>query len=211
MLGYRELADEKNVELFNLSEDSRVEEKVEVNGREIRFWVPCSLLETDLFINVPKMKLARETHITCALKNIFGCISSPRKIVYHQYLHEAIVGINKILHPQLTIVDGLVALSRVPVKLSLIMGGADPFSVDWISSQIMGYEPSKIGFMRIGIEEKLWDRTSIETCGESMASFRNEFLKESSPFSKWSSYMLKLLNLYTRVVGDVIPPALEDI
>lgn len=212
MLGYRKLADEKNVELFNLSKDKKVIKKVEVNGREIKFRVPYSLLETDLFINVPKLKIMRETHITCALKNIFGCIASPRKIVYHPYLHEAIVGINKILRPHLTIADGLVALSRFPVKLNLIMGSVDPFSIDWIASQILRYEPSKIGFLRIAMKEKLGNPNGITTRGDNLTSFRKDFPKESNLFSKWSfKIMLKLLKLYTKIVGDVIPPALEDV
>lgn len=64
------------------------------------------------------------------MKNIFGCIGYRRKIVYHPFLDEAIVGINKVLRPHLTVVEGLVALGRYPVKLVLIMASADPFSVD---------------------------------------------------------------------------------
>jgi len=210
ILGYRQLADEKNVELFNLSKDKIVEKEVEVNGRKIKFKVPCSLLETDLFINVPKLKIMRETYITCALKNIFGCIASPRKIDYHPYLHESIVGINKIIRPHITIVDGLVVLSRFPVRLNLIMGSVDPFSIDWIASQIMGYTPSKISFLRIAIKEKYGYTTNIRTVGESVDSLRNELPKNNNLLSKWSfKTQLKLLKLYSLITGDVIPPILE--
>jgi len=183
-----------------------------VNGREISFKVPSSLLETDLFINVPKLKIMRETYITCALKNIFGCIASPRKIVYYPYLNEAIVGINKILKPDITFVDGLVALSRFPVKLNLIMGGIDPFSIDWIASQIMGYDPLKIGFMKIAMKENIGNPQKISSCGDDLGSFRNDFPKQSNMLSKWSfKIMLKLLKYYSNIVGDIIPPVLEEI
>jgi len=141
VLGYEKLASQKDVQLFNLSKDSCCQKTVHVNGQEIGFKIPKSLLETDLFISVPKLKTMRATGITCALKNIFGCIASPRKMVYHAILDRAIVGVNKILHPHLTIVDGLVALGRFPAKLNLIMAGVDPFSIDWIASHIMGYDP----------------------------------------------------------------------
>lgn len=210
LLDYRDLAVEQNVELFNLSNDNIIKEKVEVNGREITFEVPGSLLKTDLFINIPKLKVMRETHITCALKNIFGCIASPRKIVYHPYLEEAIVGINKILHPHLTFVDGLTALSNSPIKLNLLMGSIDPFSIDWIASQIMGYNPSKIGFLKMAMKEKLGNPTGINTYGDNIASFRSEFNKVNNLFSKWSfSIMLKLIKIYASLVGDIIPPILE--
>jgi len=82
-LGYSKLAEYKKVELFNLSKDTIVEKKVIISNREINYKVPQLLLETDLFINVPKLKIMKEVKITCAMKNIFGCIAFPRKIIYH--------------------------------------------------------------------------------------------------------------------------------
>jgi uncharacterized protein (DUF362 family) len=185
MLGYEELAKKKDVELFNL-------------------------LKSDLFINVPKLKTMRETKITCALKNIYGCIAYPKKIIYHPILNEAIVGINKILRPDLTIVDGIVALGRFPIKLGLIMASKDPFSVDWIASQIMGFNPSKVEFLRIAQKEKLGNSDGIEIRGENISALRKKFPKENFFSSKhWWNLQFKLFNLYTKLVGDVVPPMLE--
>jgi len=210
MLGYEKLAEEKNVELFNLSKDEIHEENVHVNGRGIVFQIPQSLLKSDLFINVPKLKIMRDTKITCALKNIFGCIASPRKIVYHPILNEAIVGINKILHPDLTIVDGLVALGRFPIQLGLIMISKDQFSIDWIASQIMGFNPSKIKFLKIAMKEKLGNLEGIRTSGENVITFKKIFPKENFFSSKrWWDIQLGLFNLYREVVNDVVPPILE--
>jgi len=178
VLGYEKLAKEKKVELFNLSHDMLVKKTVHVNHREISFKVPQLLLKSDLFINVPKLKIMRATKITCAMKNIFGCIGSPRKVVYHPLLDEAIVGINEVLRPHLTIVDGLVALGRFPVKLGLIMASGDPFSVDWVASKIMGYNPSKVGFLKIAMKEKLGNLNGITTRGESAVEFEKIFPKE---------------------------------
>lgn len=212
VLGYEKLAEEKDVELFNLSNDSLSEEKVLVNGREITFKIPQSLLKSDLFINVPKLKIMRATRITCALKNIFGCIASPRKIVYHPFLNEAIVGINKILRPHITIVDGLIALGRFPVKLGLIMASIDPFSTDWIASQIMGYNPLRIGFLKVAMKEKLGNLEGIRTLGESIVTFKKIFPKENFFSSeRWWNIQFRLLNLYSKIVKDVIPPLLEEI
>jgi uncharacterized protein (DUF362 family) len=210
MLGYEKLAKEKNVELFNLTKDETRQEKVRVNGHEIAFQIPISLLKSDLFINVPKLKIMRDTKITCALKNIFGCIASPKKIVYHPILNEAIVGINKIIHPDITIVDGIVALGRFPVQLGLIMVSRDPFSIDWVASQIMGYNPSKIKFLKIAMKEKLGDLRGIETRGEKIIAFKKLFPKESFFSSKsWLNVQLGLFKLYSKIVNDVVPPMLE--
>jgi len=211
VLGYEKLAKEKDVELFNLSEDVLVEKTVHVNRREISFKVPQLLLKADLFVNVPKLKIMRATKITCAMKNIFGCIGFPRKIVYHKYLDEAIVGINEILHPHLTIVDGLVGLGRFPVKLDLIMASNDVFSVDWVASQIMGYRPSTVGFLKLAVKEKVGDPDGIVTVGQNPREFASVFPKEGFVVSKYLwGIQFWLLNAYRKVTGDVVPPILEE-
>jgi uncharacterized protein (DUF362 family) len=211
ILGYTKLAKEKKVELLDLSEDAIEEREVEVNGRKIPFRVPGTLLKSDLFINVPKMKIMRATHITCALKNVFGCIALPRKVIYHPFLEEAIVGINKILKPHLNLVDGLVALGRFPIRLGLIMAGEDPFSIDWVAAQIMGYNPSKIKFLKLAVKERLGNPEDIVILGEELETFRKNFPKENIIVSKVKmGLQFSLLKAYKTIVGDVIPPTLEN-
>lgn len=210
-LGYDRLAKEKNVELFNLSNDVLLDETVHVNGREISFKVPATLKKCDLFVNVPKLKIMRATKITCAMKNVFGCIGFRKKVVYHKFLDEAIVGINKLLHPHLTIVDGLVGLGRFPAKLGLIMAGVDVVSVDWTASQIMGYRPSGIKFLKLAVKEKLGDPNGIVITGENLSEFARAFPKEGFVASRYLwGIQFWLLNTYRKVVGDIIPPILEE-
>jgi len=211
MLGYEKLANEKKIELFNLSHDNLDEKRVNVNGREIMFKIPKSLLEADLFVNVPKLKLMGATIITCALKNIFGCMGSPRKIVYHPFLNEAIVGINKILHPHLTIVDGLTALGRSPVRLGLIMASCDPFSIDWVASKIMGYDPSRIDYLKLARKEGIGSPNGIKILGEDLEKLRKMFPHANAFGLKWSNkILLRLLKFYSAIVGDTVPPELEE-
>jgi uncharacterized protein (DUF362 family) len=210
MLGYEKLAEEKEVELFNLSLDKIIEMKVTVNGREISFPIPESLLKADLFINMPKMKIMSATTITCAFKNLFGCIASPRKIIYHPILSEAIVGVNKILHPHLTIVDGIVALGQHPVNLNLIVAGFNSFAVDWVVSEIMGYNPSRISYLKLAQAAGVGTPNDIKVVGEKIEQFRNQFPHVNAFLLKrQNNLQLKLLRLYSRTVGDVIPPILE--
>lgn len=210
VLGYETLAEEKKVELFNLSKGVLDEKTVQVGKREITFKVPQLLLDSDLFIDVPKLKLMRIVKITCAMKNIFGCIGKPRKIVYHPILNDAIVGINKVLRPHLTVVDGLVASGRFPVKLNLIMASVDPFSIDWVASQIMGYKPSSVKFLKIAMKEKIGDPEGIVTRGESIKEFAKTFPREGliSASSLWN-IQFWLLKAYKKIVGDIIPPVFE--
>ncbi len=168
VLGYQRLAKEKDVELVNLSADELLDETVRVNDREISFKVPSLLKKCDLFISVPKLKIMRATKITCAMKNVFGCIGYHRKLIYHEFLDEAIVGINKVLHPHLTVVDGFVCLGRCPSKLGLVMAGTDVFSVDWVASQIMGYNPSSTRFLKLAVKEKVGNSDGVGVVGEKL-------------------------------------------
>jgi uncharacterized protein (DUF362 family) len=211
MLDYEKLAKEKDVELLNLSEDTLLERKVEVNHNELTFQVPQSLLTTNLFINVPKLKVMRATKITCAYKNIFGCIGTPRKIVYHPRLEEAIVGINKILRPHLTVVDGIVALGRHPVKLGLIMVATDSFAIDLVGSRIMGFDPHRIRYMRIAAKEKLGAFDGVSIVGQDPESFRKIFPRVGVFYAKLWNLQLKLLKAYHDLTGDVVPPVLDEV
>jgi uncharacterized protein (DUF362 family) len=159
---------------------------------------------------VPKLKIMREVVITCALKNIFGCIGFPRKIVYHPHLNEAIVGINQLLKPHLIIVDGLVALGKFPVKLGLTMAGKDSFSVDWVAAKVMGYNPSKIKFLQIAEKARLGNPKEITILGEDIEKFKKIFPRNNFFFTQlWFKTQLNLLSIYNKVVGDTIPKDLE--
>lgn len=212
MLGYEKLFKEENVRLINLSEDKIVEKKVEIYDKEVSLQIPETLLQTDLFINVPKMKIMRDVYITCALKNIFGCIAKRRKITYHKYLNETIVAINSILHPHINIVDGIYALGQTPVKLNLLMGSVDPFSIDWVASKIMGYDPRKIKYLKIAMNENLGNPEDIRIIGANIDNFRSLFSTDNSLLSKVSfNTLFRLLKIYAKITGDVIPPVLEGI
>ena len=212
MLDYTKLSIEKKVDLFNLSKDESEKIEIKVGKTELSFNLSKTLLETDLLINVPKMKIMRETHITGALKNLFGCISNTRKIKYHEILNETIVGVNKVLKPEINIMDGLYALSKYPVKIDTLIGSDLPYSMDYIAATIMGYNPNTIKFMQLAKENGLGDPKNIEVKGESINSIKsiyphvNNFLYKNS-----FKTLFKFLKIYTYLVGDIVPPILEGI
>jgi uncharacterized protein (DUF362 family) len=211
VLGYDRLAAEKNVQLVNLSADELVETTIKVDGYDLTFKIPQILLKSDLFINVPKLKVMKASTITCAMKNLFGANGIPRKAKYHKHLYEAIVGINKILHPQLTIVDGVIALGSCPIRLDLIMAGTDTFSIDWVASQVMGFSPSRIPFLKLAIKEKVGSTEGIEIVGEKPGAYSKIFPKPRAASSKYIwGIQFALLKAYKKVSGDIIPPMLEE-
>jgi uncharacterized protein (DUF362 family) len=212
ILDYEKMAKKMNVELFNLSKDKIVEKNIKVGKYEATLRIPKTVLDTDLFVNVPKLKIMKETQITCALKNNFGCIATPKKIQYHKHLIETIIGVNKILHTDLVIVDGIIALGKKPANLNLIMGSSDIFNVDWVASQIFGYNPRNNPVIRLAVKEKLGDPKNIGLLGDSLKDFQNKIPMENPIVTKYTfPFLIKMLNLYAKIVGDVIPPIVEDL
>jgi uncharacterized protein (DUF362 family) len=213
MLGYTKLATKLDVELVNLSESPSHEHTVNVQGRTVVFQIPQLLTDIDLLINVPKVKTLYSGNppVTCALKNIFGCIASPRKIKYHPILNEAIIGINKIVPPHLTIVDGLVALGTTPYKLGLILASVDPFAIDWIAAQLLNYNPAHIGYLKLAIRENMGNPDTITTRGMDLQQLPKIPKKRGLNSGRLMQLHLRLLKLYCKIVGDIIPPVLEGI
>lgn len=211
LLGYTRLAKQKRVQLLNLSEDAVKENEIQVNGNKIVLKVPQTLVQSDLFINMPKLKVMRATHITCAMKNLFGAIAYPRKVRYHPLLAETIVGINKVLKPHLNVVDGIVGLGDYPIKLNLLIAGQSTFAVDYVAAQIMGYKPSKIKFLNLAIKEQQGNPKDINIIGEEIETFRKDFPTENTLAARMKMRLqLSLLRAYSRISGDTIPPMLEE-
>ncbi len=211
LLSYEKLAKEKNVKLQNLSADTIRDVEVQVNGRKIVLKTPESLLKADLFINVAKLKVMRQVHLTCAMKNLFGAIAYPRKVVYHRTLDETIVAINKILKPHLNMVDGIVALGQVPVRLNLLMAGENAFAVDYVAAKVMGYQPSKINFLNLAAKEHLGEPRSVVVRGEKVSDYSKGFPLENNLLARVKmGAQLSLIRAYSKVSGDVIPPVLEE-
>ena len=215
MLGYDRLAREKGVELVNLSEDEMLEREVSVGSRVISLPLPRSLHGVDLFISCPKLKVGpyaggNALHITCTLKNLYGCIGKRRKVVYHPQVNEVIVAVNKQLRPHLHLVDGIVALGRQPVRLGLIIAGTDAVAVDSVAAQVMGYNPARVKQIRLAEREGVGTRRGLVTLGEGVSSLAREFPKRGQlGFKLTWNLQLAMLRLYARLTGDAVPPVLD--
>ena len=211
MLDYGKLAESKKVKLINLSEDKCEKINLNINGADVKFSVPKTITETDLFINVPKMKIMRETHITGAMKTLFGCISETKKIRYHKILSETIVAVNKVVKPDINIMDGIYALSEYPVKLNTLMASDDAYFMDCVAAKIMGYDPDKIKFLKLARKEGLGEPRNLEVIGD-LESIRVAFPKVNNMIYRNSfKVLLFLLKIYSNIVNDVVPPMLEGL
>ena len=178
MLGYDELAKEKSVELINLSEaESRIVE-IEAGNEQFKFHVPELFYESDLVVNVPKLKYMSEVKVTCALKNMFGCNAYANKSEYHKALNEAIVGINKLVRTGLVVIDGLIVSGRCTKRLGLVMSSEDPVAADAAASDLMGINPKYVRQIVLASNEGVGKRY-FTPVGD-FSFFKKEFPKRTS-------------------------------
>jgi len=213
MLGYEELSRMKEVDLINLSEGDVVEKQVSVKDNELTLAVNKMLLESDLVINVPKLRTHNVVGITCSLKNMFGAIAKPRKFGYHKNLDEVIVGINKLVKSDVCIVDGIIARGKYPKKMGLILAGDDALATDFVVAKILGFNPRRIEYLRLAEKEKVGEVDDIKLMEDktSFTEAKRLFPTSSYLLHKLSwGLQLKLLKTYSKISGDVIPPILKE-
>jgi len=213
ILGYEKLSREKNVELVNLSEGEIVEREVVLAGEKLVLPVNKMILDTDLLINVPKLKYHRVVGFTCALKNIFGAIAKPKKYVYHKKLAHAIVGMNKIVRTNIVLVDGIVACGKNPRKLGAIMASDDAVACDFIAAKSIGCEPRRIGYFKLALREKIGSIKNLDLVENPvrLADLQMEFPRQNYLLQKWLwKLQLTFLRTYVRLAGDVLPPILRE-
>lgn len=181
VLGYEKMAEAQNVRLTNLSNDHTEEANVQIEGSTHKFLVPKAIAEADIFIGVPKIKYMQQVRLSCALKNIYGCNPYPKKYKYHKWLDGAIVSLNKLMKPDLSIIDGLIVKGIKTLKLGLIMSSTDPVAMDAAASEIAGLNPYSVKHLVLASKEGIGNITFIPR-GESLNSFRQRFPRKNTKY-----------------------------
>jgi len=144
--GYRELERKYGIRLLDLKNDRT--RSISVAGMKIEI---CeSPLECDRLINMPVLKGHCQTVMTCALKNLKGCIPDNEKRRFHSIgLHRPIAALNMAIRPDLILVDALCGDITFeeggnPLEMNLLIAGRDPVKVDAYGASLMGISPSEV-------------------------------------------------------------------
>lgn len=118
--------------------------------------IPKLLEDSHFFISLAKMKTHSLTGVTGILKNQFGCIVEKRKVKYHPFLDEVIADVNLAFKPDLSIIDGNIAMEGIagpvwgsPRMERIFLAGEDPVAVDAFMAKLMGFNPKKIRHIKL--------------------------------------------------------------
>jgi uncharacterized protein (DUF362 family) len=130
-------------EVINLSEDKVVEVKFQTNTPLKRLYLPKTIMDADAVVDLPLMKTHEFMAYSGAIKNLFGCIPSNRRIYLHPYLPEVFYRLYTLFKPALTIMDARTGIEGngptkgKPVKMDLFLTGNDALAVDITAAKVM--------------------------------------------------------------------------
>lgn len=192
LLKVRRRFEKAGARVISLDQDEVVE--VEIPGGDVlkKLKVCRKAYESDVLISVPKMKTHFQTGVTLGLKNMKGTIPDESKRIMHRIgipvkkreengLDRAIVDLNTILSPDLTVIDATLALEGFvpgprlvgnPVRMDTLIAGFDPVAVDAVGCRTIGLDPAQIRHIRLAYERRLGRMLpeEIEVVGKSIRS-----------------------------------------
>ncbi len=115
-----------------------------------RFEIISPVLESDCVFNLCKLKTHGFTHMTGAVKNLFGIIPGLTKPGYHAKLYEKkhfasmLLDLAAFASPRLSIMDAVVGMegngphSGDPRNVGLLLASSSPLALDVVEGEIMG-------------------------------------------------------------------------
>lgn len=170
---------------FYLSRAKRVSVEIKNPLVQSSFLVPRSLLEADLFISLPKIKVNIFTHVTLSVKNNLGLLRPKARLPHHHYdIHKKIADLYQVRKPDFVIADSIYAgegqgpMCADPVHFGLLVAGANGLAVDAVSSRLMGFDPREIEHLRY-LQEKGFgplDLSEIDIQGRELLDSRKRTL-----------------------------------
>ena len=138
-------------------------------GRAIHALRVCpEVLEFDLVVSIPVMKMHMHTGVTLSVKNMKGCLWRRSKVQLHMLppvegsqekpIDVAIADMSSVLRADLAIIDGTVGMEGLGPSagqakpLDVVVVSRDPFAADAVACQLMGTAADLAPHLRIGAE-----------------------------------------------------------
>ncbi len=152
--GYDKVCSRYGVPFYDLKKDRTRQVQTPLRPMSIA----CRALDADFLIDLPVLKGHCQTSMTCALKNLKGCLPDAEKRKFHtEGLMKPIAALAAALRPKLTIVDSICGdldfeEGGNPVRTNRMYLGEDPVQVDAYGCQLMGLSIDNVPY--IGLAER---------------------------------------------------------
>jgi len=156
LLGFETVARQHDARLHNVSDGEWITKPIPGGIVFQELEVPAVLDTCDLFINFAKLKTNALTKTTGCLKNIFAFLRMKRKVVLHGRINQVILDMNKVIKPDLCLIDGYIGMQGMgapafgrPKRCELLIAGVNPVAVDACGAKIMGIRPQAVEHIRL--------------------------------------------------------------
>ncbi len=166
--GIAQIARQRGCPLIDMNERPAVDIAVP-EGIAVKTLKVCpEVLEYDLIISIPVMKMHMHTGVTLSIKNMKGCLWRRSKVKFHMLspvegyrekpINLAISDMAGVLRPHLAVIDGTVGMQGLgpsagePRHLGVIVVGCDPFAADAVACRLMGTDAKDIPHLSIGAQ-----------------------------------------------------------
>jgi uncharacterized protein (DUF362 family)/NAD-dependent dihydropyrimidine dehydrogenase PreA subunit len=155
--------------------------------------VPEWYAQVDAVISLPKLKSHCLTALSCGMKNVYGIVTGQAKSQFHMKypsplsMSAFLVRVFAQLKPQLTIVDGIVAMEGNgpahgrPVQVGVILAGRDAVALDAVACRPLQIVPSSVPMIRLAAAGGLgqMDESMIECVGSGVALLQAAHMRRS--------------------------------
>jgi len=160
--GLKELSTRIGADLVNLKKTKTIYMGIPQGKVFRRLKIPEAVIEADVIINAPVMKTHDVFPATLGLKNMKGVLQEKDKKRFHKWgLAQSIVDLNKLVLPQVTVLDGTVGMEGMgpargtPVNLGIIISSFDTVAADSVAAAVMGIDPLEIEYVKLAFEQGL--------------------------------------------------------
>ena len=163
--GITAIARQRDCPLIDMDRRPPVEVPLE-QGQALHAIKLCAdVLDHDLIVSIPVMKMHMHTGVTLSVKNLKGCLWRRSKVKLHMLppvegdankpINIAIADMASVLRPHLAIIDGTVGMEGLgpsagePKALDVVVAGADGFAADAVACQLMGTSADAVPHLAI--------------------------------------------------------------
>ena len=176
------------VKFVDLNLDSLSPVPLSANYTQLgRLFFPKTVLNADLVISMPKLKVHHLAGVTLSLKNMFGIVPGnkygwPKNMLHWCGIGNSIIDINLAVKPAFAIIDGIEGMEGDgplyggTMDTGVVIMGDNLTAVDATASRIMGIYPERIPYLVRMIQHGgAVAEGRIEQLGEPIAAVRQDF------------------------------------
>ncbi len=185
--GVGDAARRAGAEVLALDDGEHVTVAIADGECETSVCLPRIVTESDVVINVPKMKTHLDTHVSLCLKNLMGLVpSDPYCLGMHGHLAQSLADLYGAIKPDLNIVDGLIAMEghgplfgHPVTAMNALVAGDNGVAVDAVCSALMGFDPREVDSNRVAAARGLGpaELSEIDVIGADVEEVTRSFTR----------------------------------